>query len=171
MFDILLNKIREESKLWAEEQSLYRRFLDRADIDESREEEILFCHGACAAIVRELKELEEDIVNYKSKYQQYYIYTEEKETNGKKWTRFYTLLFLVVKGEEGVGLQRKYVNVKINPLIDTTPYKDGGVFTLEIGKYSLPLIYEIKNLENGKKEYPCMYIHEIAAYTKLEGGK
>lgn len=171
MFDLYLTKIEQERSAWASELLFYRRFLDRADLDESKEKEILFCHGCCMAIIKELEELKEDMMKFKNKYQQYYIYAEEKETNGQKWTRFYTLLFLVVKGEEGLGLQKKYVNVKINPLIDTTPYKEGGIFTLENGKYTLPLIYEIKDLGDGKKEYPFMYIHEIASYSELENDK
>lgn len=171
MFDIILDKIDEERSAWASELLFYKRFLDRANLDESKKKEILFCHGCCMAIIKELEELRGDILSFKNKFQQYYIYAEEKETNGEKWTRFYTLLFLVVKGEEGVGLQRKYVNVKFNPLIDTKPYKEGGIFTLENGKYTLPLIYEIKELENGKKEYPFMYIHEVASYSELENDK
>ena len=171
MIDLIINKIEEERSAWASELLFYKHFLDRANLDESKEKDILFCHGCCMAIIKELEELKEDFMKFKNEYQQYYIYAEEKETNGEKWTRFYTLLFLVVKGEEGVGLQRKYVNVKFNPLIDTTPYKEGGIFTLQNGKYTLPLIYEIKELENGKKEYPFMYIHEVASYSELENDK
>ncbi len=172
MIDLYLNKIEEERSAWASELLFYRHFLDRAEMDEEQEKQILFCHGCCMAIIKELEELKGDIVNLKNEFQNFYIYSEEMETNGEKWTRFYTLLYLVVKGEEGVGLQKKYVNVKFNKLIDLKPYKEGGIFILRNGKYTLPQIYEVKiNEKTGKKELPFMYIHEIAGYSELENDK
>lgn len=169
MNNILLNIIDRELKAWNDELSIYFKFMDRAALTDEQYAAVLFKRGACEAIVRELEDLRSEIMDFKNKYQQFAIYTEEKETNGEKWTRFYTLLYLVVKGEEGIGLQRKYVNVKINPLIDTKPFKKGGVFILEAGKYKLPEIYEIKtNPDTGKTEYPYMYIHEVASYMPLD---
>ena len=171
MLDIYINKIDEELNAWSEELLIYRKFIDRANMTEDQEKQSLFCHGCCLAIIKELEELKEEFMNYDNEYKQFYIYSEQKETNGEQWTRFYTLLYLVVKGEEGIGLQRKYVNVKFNPLLDLNPYKEGGLFTLQVGKYKLPLIYEIKTNDSGKQEYPSMYIHEIAAYSKIENIK
>lgn len=171
MISIIIKYIEEEIQAWRKELLFYNRFLTRADMEEEKRLEILQKHISCMAIIRELEEERGEILNFKNEYQQYVIYSEPKETNGQKWTRFYTLLFLVVKNEEGLGAQRKYVNVVFNRNMDLSPYLEGGIFTLKNGKYTLPQIYEIKqNQETGKLEYPYMYIDEVASYQKLNNG-
>ncbi len=167
--NIIIDYIDKELSLWAEELLFYKQFLDRAEMDENQLHEINLKYFGVAAIIKELEQIRGDILGFKNVYTQFIIYSEPKETNGTNWTRFYTILYLVVKGEEGLGAQRKYVNVSFDPKLGTEQFKEGGIFTLQNGKYTLPLIYEIKtNPETGKPLYPTMYIDEVAGYSKLE---
>lgn len=170
--NIIINYIDKELRLWASELLLYKQFLDHAEMDEKQLHEINLKYFGVAAIMKELERVRGDILGFKNVYTQFIIYSEPKETNGTAWTRFYTILYLVVKGEEGLGAQKKYVNVIFDRKLGTEQFKEGGIFTLQNGKYTLPLIYEIKtDPETGKQIYPAMFIDEVASYSKLENGK
>ena len=172
MNNFIIKYIEKELTAWSSELLFYKQFLERAEIDAQQKHELEFKLFGVAAIIKELEEIRGDILGLKNVYSQFLIYSEAKETNGQKWTRFYTILYLVVKGEEGLGAQKKYVNVIFNKLLNIERFKEGGIFTLKNGEFSLPLIYEIKNDPiTGKQIYPAMFIDEVAGYSKLENEK
>ena len=82
------------------------------------------------------------------------------------WPNFYTFIKVLVAGEENLGPQEKAVNLKFNPLIDTS-FLSEGFLIVEKCKSKQPKIYEIKE-ENGVKKYPYIWIDEIYSFEPDE---
>ena len=89
--------------------------------------------------------------------------------NGKgSFPSFKTKMRLLVKGREEEGKIEKWLdvhfnqeNVKINELTSgTIEVKQENIFA--------PAKYEVRENEEGKKEYPHIYIKEIESFTKYK---
>lgn len=92
------------------------------------------------------------------------VITKEHTTkDGKrKFKTYYTPCKILVKGEEEKGKQLKFLNVK---------FKDGKTpkykVSILVATAYVPYIYEIKEDENGNKNYPFVYILDIESEERV----
>ena len=160
IFDMVLD---QEAQEWASELDHYYFFLKNSKLDPDTKFKYKFFINCIHAILREIEEIRGVFETMQNEYEQVTFYCNKHE-NGKM--SFFTWLEIVVKNEEGMGLQRKPVNILFNPLIDTTGFEKGGILTLKNGDYTRPYIYEVK-MENGFKKLPYIWIDNITAFCEL----
>lgn len=94
--------------------------------------------------------------------------TIKKGNSKKTFNRYFTYMMLPVKGEESKGKQRKSVTVKFTQAVK---YDERfALVTVDVskGQISAPKIYEIKQLEDGTKEYPTVWIRGFENVQKIE---
>lgn len=90
-----------------------------------------------------------------------------KSNDGKKkWTEFRTKMNLVVKGEEENGKVSKWVTVKFPSDVDTKELTR-GLLTVKVADVNFPSVYEIVEKEDGKKEYPTVWIREYKEFREI----
>ena len=163
MINIINMILDHEAQAWASELNYYNFFLENSQLtpeEKNRYERFTF---AIMAILREFKEIKGVFEAMKNEYEEITFYCNKGE-NGK--LQFFTWLEIIVKGEEGMGYQKKPVTILFNPLIDTTGFEEGGILTLKNGDYTRPYLYEIIQ-ENGYKKKPYIWIDKLAAFSKL----
>lgn len=90
----------------------------------------------------------------------------QKTPDGKKkFPVFRTKMNIVVKGEEEKGKQPKWVTVKFPSDVDTKELTR-GLLTVKVADISFPRIYEVVEDENGKKEYPVVWVREFKEFRE-----
>lgn len=89
--------------------------------------------------------------------------------NGKgTFPTFKAKMRLVVKGKEEEGKQEKWVDVRFNQ--ENVKINDLASGTIEVKQENIfvPSRYEIKENDEGKKEYPHIYIKAIESFVKYK---
>ena len=92
----------------------------------------------------------------------------EVEKDGKKrsFLRYFAPVKIVVKGEEDKGRQSKQITVKFKQSVQT-PNVRFFILTCEENDISCPFAWEIKTKEDGKKEYPVIWIRGYKSFEAL----
>ena len=92
-----------------------------------------------------------------------------KNEKGQEFFSFFTPVTIMVKGEEDKGVQNKTLDVKFTKEADKqlpVNFK-GGIIEVDGENVGFPYIYEVKE-EDGKKEYPCVWIRKINSVSPLK---
>lgn len=90
----------------------------------------------------------------------------QKTADGRTFRKFFTSVYVVVKGEEDLGEQKKTLTVKFDKKIDTSRYLR-GIITAKEENIDMPYKYEVKEVEkNGVKKlkYPHIFIKAVEDY-------
>ena len=91
-----------------------------------------------------------------------------KSKDGKKKFRsFYTLMKLIVVGEEEKGKQTKHVTVKFTSDVDSKNITHGKL-TCVVKDVGFPRRWEITTNENGEQEYPVVWIRGYKSFEEIE---
>lgn len=87
-----------------------------------------------------------------------------------KFPSYWTPVFIVVKGEESKGAQRKGLTCRFSKEADKKLPVDfkGGILEVKGEDVNFPYVYEIKQDENGEPDYPFVYIKDFDAITPLK---
>lgn len=87
-----------------------------------------------------------------------------------KFPSYFTPVTIVVKGEEEKGAQKKGLTVRFSKEADKKLPVDfkGGVLEVKGDKIVFPYVYEIKTNEEGKEDYPFVYIKDFESITPLK---
>ena len=96
--------------------------------------------------------------------------SEKTTKDGKKFTAYWTPVTIVVKGEEEKGAQEKGNNVYFSEVAEKklpVGFK-GGILECKGEDVSAPYIYEIKKDEDGKDNYPFVYIKDLQSVSPLK---
>ncbi len=163
MDNIFKLALEHEAQAWASELDSYNFFMQNSRLSDDeliKYDSFIF---AIMAILREINEIRGVFEAMKNEYEEITFYSN-KTKNGK--LTFFTWVDIIVKGEEGVGYQRKPINIIFNPLIDTTGFEEGGILTLKNGDYTRPYLYEVTQ-DGPYKKYPYIWIDQLAAFTEL----
>jgi len=126
-----------------------------------------YCQLSCYSIKEYIHFLRvESLKDYKLNYEGFRIRGKQQPRQDGQgfWPNFYTIMKIIVKGEENLGPQEKIVNLKFAPTVDTS-YLREGYLTVEKCKRTKPKIYEIKINEKGQKVYPYIWIEEIFSFN------
>lgn len=83
---------------------------------------------------------------------------------------YYTPVKIVVKGEESKGEQEKTLKVVFSKEADKKLPVDfkGGIVEAKGTDVNYPFVYEIKKTEEGKDDYPFVYIKDFIEVTPLK---
>lgn len=82
---------------------------------------------------------------------------------------YWTPVHIVVKGEEEKGAQAKGLNVYFSKGADKKLPVDfkGGILECKGEDVNVPFVYEIKTDEDGKDNYPFVYIKDFDSIAPL----
>lgn len=82
---------------------------------------------------------------------------------------YWTPVHIVVKGEEEKGAQAKGLNVYFSKSADKKLPVDfkGGILELDGADVNMPFVYEITKDEDGKDNYPFVYIKDFKEIKPL----
>ena len=82
---------------------------------------------------------------------------------------YWTPVHIVVKGEEEKGAQAKGLNVYFSKSADKKLPVDfkGGILELKGEDVNVPFVYEITKDEDGKDNYPFVYIKDFDSISPL----
>lgn len=82
---------------------------------------------------------------------------------------YWTPVTIMVKGEEEKGAQAKGLNVYFSKSADKKLPVDfkGGILEVKGDDVIMPFIYEIKKDEDGKDNYPFVYIKDFDSIESL----
>lgn len=91
-------------------------------------------------------------------------------SDGRKFTAYWTPVTIVVKGEEEKGAQEKGLNVYFSAGAEKKLPVDfkGGILECKGEDVSAPYVYEIKKDEDGKDNYPFVYIKDFESISPLK---
>lgn len=164
----IFNLLLKHSKYWYDEKNKTNYILDRGRLSGNERKQLNLEAFTSLAFEFYSKEvLKEILKTYRSDFRAYRIRGSQKPKNGGGyWPNFYTFIKVLVAGEENLGPQEKAVNLKFNPLLDTS-FLSEGFLIVEKCKSKQPKIYEIKE-ENGVKKYPYIWIDEIYSFEADE---
>lgn len=91
-----------------------------------------------------------------------------KSQDGKrKWTEFRTPMMLVEKGKEDEGKKKFWVTVAFDEDLDIKEL-GRGLLTVKVADISFPKVYEIKTTEDGKKQYPKVWVNNYKEFSPVE---
>lgn len=87
-----------------------------------------------------------------------------------KFPSYFTPVTIVVKGEEEKGAQPKGLTVRFSKEADKKLPVDfkGGIIEVKGENINFPYVYEIKTDEEGKEDYPFVYIKDFESITPLK---
>ena len=105
------------------------------------------------------------------------IFSKKGTSKGKTFFNYRTRMNLIVKGQEGKGLQKKTVDVRFRQtakIPDKVIGKDylRGILTCDSLKVDAPTIYAIKETTNDDGDvilkYPAVWVSEVISYSEQE---
>lgn len=161
MFELLLKILSDEQEYFNVEESKALIFLKRGRVGLERQK-MDFWYWCVRACKMELDYIREGVKNLQMEYYAMTIKCKTEESNGKKWTHYWTIQKFLVKGEENKGYQHKTITIKFDKSIDTSKLTNGFLIVHK-SNIIKPKIYEIKE-ENGKKIYPFLFVKEIYCF-------
>ena len=93
----------------------------------------------------------------------------KKTSDGKEFPTYWTPVHIVVKGEEEKGAQAKGLNVYFSKGADKKLPVDfkGGILECKGEDVNAPFVYEITQDEDGKDNYPFVYIKDFDSIAPL----
>lgn len=92
------------------------------------------------------------------------LMSKQQETkDGKKFRKFFTKVFIQVKGEEAKGLQKKSITVKFAEGINTKDFIR-GLLSAEDVDIEIPYQWSIGKTKDGKDRYPRIYVKKVAKF-------
>lgn len=94
---------------------------------------------------------------------------ENKTADGRTFTGFFTPVTIMVKGEEDKGVQEKTLTVKFSETAQKKlPIKfKSGIIECKGEDVVAPYVYEIKQKEDGKPDYPFVTIKDFISVSPL----
>lgn len=94
----------------------------------------------------------------------FFIYSKNKKSkDGRSFRSYWTYMYLLVKGQEEKGKQRKSVNVSFLQGVNHSSITRGIVE----GDFDAPFIYEIKKDEKtGKDKYPTLWVKRVDSFEE-----
>lgn len=92
------------------------------------------------------------------------------KSNKTQFPSYWAPVTIVVKGEEEKGAQKKGLNVYFSKVADKKLPVDfkGGIIEVKSEDINAPYIYEIKQTDEGKDDYPFIYIKDIVSISPLK---
>lgn len=92
------------------------------------------------------------------------------KSNKTQFPSYWSPVTIVVKDEEEKGAQKKGLNVYFSKVADKKLPVDfkGGIIECKAEDINAPYIYEIKKDEDGKDDYPFIYIKDIVSIAPLK---
>ena len=165
-FKFVFYQLINNSVYWSQERDKFDYILERGRLSGYERQRLETESYISLALEMDAKETLAQIVkNYRTNYRSYRIRGSQKPKNGGGyWPNFYTIIKILVAGEENLGPQEKIVNLKFNPNIKTDHLKE-GFLVVEKCKCKQPRIYKITE-ENGIKKYPYIWIDEIYSFEE-----
>ena len=87
-----------------------------------------------------------------------------------KFPSYYTPVMIMVKGEESKGEQAKTLKVRFSKEAEKKLPADfkGGIIEMKGSDINYPFVYEIKKTEEGKDDYPFVYVKDIESVAPLK---
>lgn len=93
------------------------------------------------------------------------LFSKKVQGTKKAFRRYWTIMNIIVKGEESKGLQAKTLNVKFRSDVDTKTLTR-GILTLKEDQINAPFIYEITKDDLGNDVYPVVWIRGYESFEE-----